>query len=411
MRYITLFIYFFTTSFMISGQPSDIVIVANSYDDLKSQLENVQHKEAVKKLSVILQRSRDHWYVMPIIGGKYDYEHPTFTIQDPISELPAVIWEFKNVEFLDVSTLGLKTLSDSMLNMTELQTLNIAENYLNIEENVSLLLELPALKTLVAFSCPVSQIAITYLKDAEENIDFLYTNSDYATYAEEYFGWKSDYIEADFKESLSLELLQVIQHYYPVGMSSYNGIYPGFKKLSTLLEDAANERINNYKSTKAAQLVERLRIEHSALAIRDLTNTGRPATQIQVSTETKTGNGVTERITLDIAISTISNYFTVYFLSFVTFDNYTEYLGPIRHYMYRGEKNASMTEKSLMNDVITSIKAVYTDYQFVNHHLLMKTEIEGGMPRTEGGEIFGRKFPISSFLFGITPLRGSKVIK
>ena len=99
---------------MVSGQGSEVVIVVDSYEGLKSKLDSITDKENVKKLSVILQRSRDHWYVMPIIDGKYDYEHPTFTIEDPISELPPEIWEFKNVETLDVSTLGLKKLRDSI---------------------------------------------------------------------------------------------------------------------------------------------------------------------------------------------------------------------------------------------------------------------------------------------------------
>ena len=388
-----------------------MVIVANSYDDLKSQLENVQEKEAVKKLSVILQRSRDHWYVMPIIGGKYDYEHPTFTIQDPITKLPSEIWQFKNVEFLDISTLGLKILSDSILNMTELQILNISENYLNIEENVPLLLKLPALKTLVAFSCPVSQIAVTYLKDAEENIDFLYTNSDYATYAEEYFKWKTKYINLDSKEAFLLEMLEKVQSYYPIGLGYYNRIYPGYQKLEKIVKDEAELANYNYEATKIVQLKNALQERYPSLEVVNSTSPTYMASSVSIRLKDKKQDGITEVVWLRVSASTLTNHFIVYLESKVFLNNYIEFTSPISYTVLRGSKNSSTEETKMMDSIISMVEEVFPDHQFADHYLLMTKNVEGGLPHGQGSEVFGQKFPISSFLFGITPPQNSKVIR
>lgn len=396
---------------MAFAQESELIIVAQSYDDLRQQIVEVKNKEAVKKLAIILQRSRDHWYVMPIIGGKYDYEHPTFTIQDPISKLPSEIWQFNNVEFLDISTLGLSSLSDSLLNMTELRTLNISENYLNIEENVPLLLKLSALKTLVAFSCPVSQIAITYLKDAEENIDFLYTNSDYAAHAEEYFKWKTKYINLDSKEVFLLEMLDKVQSYYPIGLGYYNGIYPGYKKLEKILRDEAELANYNYEATKIAQLKNALHERYPSLEVVNSTSATYMASSVSIRLQERKQDGISEVVWMRVSASNLTNHFIVYLESTVFLNNYIEFTSPISYKVLRGKKNASTEETKMMDSVISMVEAVFPDHQFADHYLLMTKNVEGGLPHGQGTDVFGQKFPISSFLFGITPPQDSKVIR
>ena len=380
---------------------SEVVLVVNSTDELKTELSNIVEKDKVRKLFVLVpQNHADGWKVLPPASAKVNYEKASNSHAINIERTPEVLGKFTSLEELDLSNIGLKTLDNSILNLSKLRILNISENNIILEEQLRVLEQLNNLQTIVAFDCGVSEKAINKLQRKKRRIEVLYSISDYAHLSETYFSWRQQYLPLTNKEETLFQLLGSIHQYYPVGLSWYGDRYPGAREFRRIEAQWAEALKNGNQKTPWQKALEQLRIGNQELKLRNYTNLGYPSNRAVISLDSIETDNIIEVKNLYLVQSIFTNHFTVFIDSRVELKNYRETGNPIEERILYGEKNARHREGELISLLIRHMKSHFPSYTFVHHKLLMETMITGGIPRSADREHPKKQYPLYDFLFG-----------
>ena len=400
MRLIATILVLLLLNYDMTAQEFDQVIIVNSAEELAEQLENVTNKEEVTRLFILVKDNIRSWQVVPIWNGRYQYDNQPHNYDNPIAELPVVIEQFKNLQYLDVSNLGLSGLGTSISKLKKLETLNISYNTINLEKEINKLRELTLLKTLVAFGCDVSEYSVTLLKDQEQPVQLVYRISEYLSEKNTYFDWRKQYIGPDRREAIINELLPKIHQYYPIGYPYVKKEYKGYQELKQTLKIQATEQIENYKQSKWFLFVEDVRVKFPESIINDIPDMAFPSRMISIKLEEKETSELRKTKLLFLYKSSLTNHYTIFIKTSI---RYMDYKPLIANKIISGEKNASAKEKELFQGLKEAMNVNYPEYVFVDHVLLMNTMIEGGIPIGEEIEGSPKRHSIFSYLFGQMP--------
>lgn len=377
------------------------ILLVNSYQDFAEKLAQIEDKDHVKKLSVIIPGNYSEWTVVGIMNGKHDYVNRNYRFETVIEQLPPVICEFKNIEFLDISHLGLKELDPQIERFKALKTLNISYNPIAIENEVSKFATLTNLKTLIAFDCIVTDWAAMSLRDLENDVKFLYKLSDKINYHDEYYGWKQPFLQKRYTDDLRNELLSVIYKYYAIGAPAVQQNYPGYQELLNIINK------KNYSDTDRSLDKEWETFSNTLNG--DLENvesifsneySTSPCRSIKVRFLEKTYDKYVEKSELHIVKSRLVKYYTVFYKKRIVFKDYFEYSdSPYQKFFIHGERSMSTSEKESFNRVISYLKNKFPDYQFIEHRYLMKRSVKGGLPFGENIDHIQESYSYYDYLF------------
>lgn len=408
MRLIATILGLLLLNYDMTAQDFEKVIIANSAEELTEQLENVTNKEQVTRLFILVKDNIRSWQVIPIWNSMYQYDNQPHNYDNPITDLPVVIEQFKNLEYLDVSNLGLSGLGTSISKLKKLETLNISHNAITLEKEIDKFRELTQLKTVIAFGCDVSDYSVVLLKDQEKPVRLVYRISEFLSEKNTYFDWREQYSGTDQRKARINELLVTIHKYYPIGYPYFKEQYKGYQELKQILNTQAAEQIENYKQSEWFLFVEDVRAKFPELLIDDIPDMAFPSRKISIKLEEKVTSELKKTKVLFLYKSSLTNHYTIFIKTLI---KYPDYKFPIINNIVSGEKNASEEEQEVLKGLKESMIENFIEYKFVDHVLLMNTMIEGGIPH--GYEIDGnpKRHSIFSYLFGTITMENTYVLR
>ncbi|MGB3466593.1 MAG: hypothetical protein WBA74_15035 [Cyclobacteriaceae bacterium] len=398
MKYVTLLTGILFIHFSAMTQELEKIIITNSTTDLSEKLNRTTDKNKITRLLILVEENIRDWHVIPSLNGKYQYDNQSHNNEIEIVELPKSIEEFTNLEYLDVSSLGLSGLGTSIPLLKRLRVLNISYNDIFLENEIDNLSNLSKLETIIAFGCDVTEYSVTLLKDRARPVQVLYKISDYLHDSNHYFDWRNKYVTTNKRSKVIKDFLTRIHHFYPIGYPFLQKHYDGYQELKAILKKNAIERQNDYDQNDWKITLNKIRSDYSDLEIHDFTADGSLSEIISVMYEDKTDFGVNKIKYLFIYKSLLTKHFTIFFKTYIIVN---EFKKPVNNEIISGINNASPDEVELFNNLLIIIQETYHDFNFVSHDLLMETMIEGGVPY--GDEISSRrsKYSIFSYLFGL----------
>ncbi|MGB3467660.1 MAG: hypothetical protein WBA74_20400 [Cyclobacteriaceae bacterium] len=386
---------------MVYSQESDKIILADSYETLTVELKEIEDKTSIKKLTIIVKENYAGWTVFGFMNNRYHYDSPSNYYAKKIKGLPPVLVEFANLEHLDISHLGLEKLDPFIADLQHLRTLNISYNDLEVEKLLPVLEQMSNLNTLIAINTAVSKYTLIALKDLSNVPTLIYKLSDAYRMHDELDGWKYSVIGIEEDDQTLIALLNVIHEYYPIGLTSIRYAYPGKKKIDSIHKISQQDRNSNDSEHKWSLLFERIRaLEGAAYNAHNYANNSISFSIIIPLKTEKDGVLIEEKKSVQVHLSLLANYYTIFLKSEVLFKHYNEYSNyKLRTNIIYGKQNASVNENKLIEKISQSISQLYPSYEFVDHYLLLKNKIKGGIPIGEYEEEIQDEYPIFNYLF------------
>ncbi|UII30902.1 hypothetical protein LVD17_21650 [Fulvivirga ulvae] len=207
-----------------------------------------------------------------------------------------------------------------------------------------------------------------------------------------------------------LDLLQEVHKYYAIGCPLLNHEYPGYNRLLGVLENKINNLIDYIEDDTWGSLINELQ-SNGKFVVYDDSYLQFPnlVARIELS---KTEAEVSITRTLRVTLSLLTNYYTAFIEERATFGRYNNEAGvaPVKLLWY-GQRNMSDNETKWLEEVNVRVNYHYPNYSFINHDLLLNTNIYGGLPHGEDPEDLKPCYSLYSFLFDyIQPPQGFEVI-
>ena len=204
-----------------------------------------------------------------------------------------------------------------------------------------------------------------------------------------------------------------IHKYYPIGIPYLREDFSGYQKLQEILKNESNIRQNDYKNSKWNLFIESINSEGYLSKVEDFSINGLPSqiASVEYGSDQIYEDEFQKSTRIYISKSLLSNYYTIYFESKISFLKLKEFKNPIFQTTIFGLENSSDEQKELYSSIISKMQTYFPDCEFVPHDLLMNTLVKGGIPigQETGGNLHG--YSIFSFLFGHMHYGDIKVIK
>ncbi|MEM9340169.1 MAG: hypothetical protein AAGA66_15650 [Bacteroidota bacterium] len=360
-----------------------------------------------KGLTIVVEGNKDTGWMVgpPLSAGDFSLK----SIHDYdffLDTLPVNGADLKELVYLDISSLGLNALPN-FSDFPKLESLDISFNPVNIKDEIQNISSLKSLKVLNIQGCDFDENDVSSLNEKKNGLTILHLFNQNPRH----FFHQKPFIASPV-EKLKLALLTDIHRYYPVGLPFLNKQSSQYQAYKTVLDSSAFSLQNESKEDKWYQLLNELKTRLKKEEVRNHSSIAFPSRSLHVPLGEEKNAAITERKSLKLEVSLLTNRYTIYFESLITFKNYEEFgKKPVRTTFIHGEKNASNRELELVKEFKRMVPEFYTGYQFVNHKLAMETKIEGAIPYESEIETWPSESLVFTLLFGPKQLVNSKILE
>ncbi|MEQ9405476.1 MAG: hypothetical protein RIM99_17935 [Cyclobacteriaceae bacterium] len=388
------------------AQTEESVIVTDSFNDLSKQLSALDHKsEQLRKLTIIISDNYG-WHTFITKDGKIDPDYSRISLKRPMASLPEEIGKFKNLEYLDISNLGLERL-DEIKGLSKLKSLNVGFNSLNIEGETELLTAFSELERLILIGCEVPAGVVERLRTSRKELRILYEIEEiYSPFYKTLMEEKKKHIKPN--ETLT-NLLKEIGRYYPLGMPALNETFEGYQKIKDIVVNRTEE-VNQGKHGPWKILADKVKARLNTEEVHAIYGSQLPLDQLIIDLDDDIVDQIRKRRTIFISRSLLCQYYTIYFRTDFFFEEYKLLGRPVYKLIIYGEETGNDSEKDIMMSLKQLVQEDFPDYTFVRHGLLFKQKISGGLPYGESFEYIKPEYPIYSFLFGNSPASETTIL-
>lgn len=131
--------------------------------------------DSLKSLTIKISSNKG-WVVFPSVQGINS--RVKYTNNTKLGFLPEELGSLKHLEYLDLSNLGISQLPVSLVNLSNLKTLNMSFNRIAISGDIEKILSLSSLKTLKIYGCDFNEDDLLRIKTNRPDIRVLYTMDD-----------------------------------------------------------------------------------------------------------------------------------------------------------------------------------------------------------------------------------------
>jgi hypothetical protein len=183
-----------------------------------------------------------------------------------------------------------------------------------------------------------------------------------------------------------IKLLQCIHAYYPIGIPSLLGEYPGYKRLEEIVAKKINEVSDNIKTPWSA-LIEDIKMKFGKDNLLDQAFYQFPGycATIELEKSKEVGKEFARSIVLNISL--LTDHYTIFFEDSFKYSMYNDNkYGVSRPPTVKIIYCKSCLEKYYL-DFIGSLKSLISlhlpKHEFIDHALLFDHEIAGGIPYGE----------------------------
>lgn len=197
-------------------------------------------------------------------------------------------------------------------------------------------------------------------------------------------------------------LIQATHKYFPIGFSTLKENYPGYSILLNIIE----AKINSLTEGKPPEIIKNLIIdidkEIVTLGIEDMLHKQFPNYALSIVLYKNDSNEIHTTIRLNIRISLIANYFTLYFEEVSIHKNVSslqhEFL-PVRTHILSSSSALINNDQYIYNTVANLTKTYFPDFDLIKHYPLFTTEVRYGIPHGVLETFPPVIYPIYAFLF------------
>ncbi len=131
--------------------------------------------DSLKSLTIKITSNKG-WVVFPSVQGIDS--RVKYTTNTKLGSVPEELGYLKHLEYLDLSDLGISQLPVSLVNLSNLKTLNMSFNRIAISGDIEKILSLSSLKTLKIYGCDFNEDDLLRIKTNRPDIRVLYTMDD-----------------------------------------------------------------------------------------------------------------------------------------------------------------------------------------------------------------------------------------
>jgi hypothetical protein len=198
---------------------------------------------------------------------------------------------------------------------------------------------------------------------------------------------------------LHLNLLKVIHEYYPVGIRTANGQYPGYQRLRRVLENKINSTIlreeNQWTNlvAKVAAIVE--------VQVFDQAYEQFPNYVLRINIKTSSMGRYVCNGDVYLVISLLTNFYTVFYQEDVIISEVSDKRITL---VCISEKDSPSEVVKIIDRLKVLVSELFPSHAHIHHKIVFNLRIEGATPHGEDAETIGnRPVPTFCFLFGLYP--------
>ena len=197
------------------------------------------------------------------------------------------------------------------------------------------------------------------------------------------------------------ELMNSIKKYYPINTCIKNEDYPGDQLLDKIVADKIDSFTSDNLPKECYDLVNEINANFGAFTLHVRYYNFFPSYVITIELADKAVDCVRRVSWLNVKISMLTNYFTVYFEDQNWFNNLSDFKGSFKP-IYFGVLSTRNTfydpDEHLFNNLKNITLSYFPEYKHVSHKLLLDTKIDNRTPLGKYKDII-EPHSIYSFLF------------
>jgi len=159
---------FLLSCLTIKGQVfthSDTLIISHEViDSLKKELEQKWNRN-YKFLRIKIPSNQTGWNVYATVQNRAKIENsPSYSLDNEMDLLPESIGKFKNLEYLDLSFLGLKKLPESITKLDRLKILDLSFNSIDIGAELEKIKSMKSIEIIKIYGCKFTLLDLSKLE-------------------------------------------------------------------------------------------------------------------------------------------------------------------------------------------------------------------------------------------------------
>jgi hypothetical protein len=203
------------------------------------------------------------------------------------------------------------------------------------------------------------------------------------------------------KKEILNDLIEAIHKYYPITQGVPNEEYEGYRILQKIIDT----KIDGFTSGKLPDdcyaLITQIAECFNNCPVNVHWYTNFPSYSISVELANETMDHIKRTSSLNVKISLLTNYYTIFFEEMNVFNGFKERHDKNKPVLFRilSSKNLNVdTEKTFIAKVQNIITPLFPGYKYVNHDFLFKKKLPKGIPIGFLDPI-PNYYPIYAFLF------------
>ena len=203
------------------------------------------------------------------------------------------------------------------------------------------------------------------------------------------------------KNEILNDLIKAIHNYYPIEQAILNEEFEGYKVLQKLIDTKIHGLTNGQLPKECYALVKEIESFFVNCPINVHFYTNFPSYSIGIELANDTSDYTRRTSWLNVSISLLTNYFTVFFEERNLFNGFKEQNNKNMPILFRilSSKNHNIDTENIFVEKIKDIVAtLFTEYKYINHRLLFNYKLPNGIPIGFFDPI-PNFYPIYAFLF------------
>lgn len=196
-------------------------------------------------------------------------------------------------------------------------------------------------------------------------------------------------------QELAQYFLQVIHHYYPIGLPHLSGSYPGFQELQQI-QRKKFDAIEHGEPKAWYDLVEGIRNLWTGHQVFNSVAAQFPCYEASVTLNDTSMTGRHVHSSLMISISLLTRHYAIIVL------DYYSYMGPedsgVAHTFVCSGTQHHLALDARINELKNLVSKSFPDHAYADHDVLFKYKIHGGYP-CNGSYSDPRGYTIYDYLF------------
>jgi hypothetical protein len=361
---------------MASNDTLNVIIEnVNNADEQLKKIFSENHK--LKALRIIIPENHIGKDVYAINNHLINYSNPLIYLEKEINTIPNNISELKSLEYLNISSLGLKELPENIIFLKNLKILDLSRNRLDIKRELWKLEKLTNLQVIKLYGIQLSEVVVNELPKLGLK-KVLYKEEDFTKEdREEYM----KIVKKNLKTNIRVKLrdsYEWISSYFPAPEEFIDDEEPNYIEIRDIIENKIQNLHNgNFKEWISFVNYLNKKFEHQVI---DCSYNQAPYLGVIIQIDSTVEKTINTKKLLVINLSLVEKVFTIYYSLNTDFKTLNRMGVTVKKNFWHGLKYANKQESDLFNEVLDILNRDFKEYTFVQHNELIDFKVMDRIP-------------------------------